>query len=73
MKVSLLIYLSGHGRGREYGGGNVRGVKNDSVWSAGELQAANVAPAHVAIDWNTIRANKDKYDELKWKGETSYC
>lgn len=43
------------------------------MWSAEELQAADAAPACVAIDWNTIRENKDKYEELKWKGEGSYC
>nr|XP_046258681.1 probable ATP-dependent RNA helicase DDX43 isoform X2 [Scatophagus argus] len=32
-----------------------------------ELQAAKVAPVCVSIDWNTIRENKAKYDELKWR------
>ncbi|KAL7383416.1 hypothetical protein ABVT39_010268 [Epinephelus coioides] len=31
------------------------------------LQAADVAPAPASIDWNSIRENKDKYEELKWK------
>uniref|UniRef100_A0A673C8N8 RNA helicase n=1 Tax=Sphaeramia orbicularis TaxID=375764 RepID=A0A673C8N8_9TELE len=38
-----------------------------SVWSAEELQAANVTPVRQVIDWNAIRENKDKYEELKWK------
>uniref|UniRef100_A0A3Q3KJH0 RNA helicase n=1 Tax=Monopterus albus TaxID=43700 RepID=A0A3Q3KJH0_MONAL len=39
----------------------------DSVWSAAQLQAAYVAPARVSIDWNDIRENKEKYEQLKWK------
>ncbi|XP_067369856.1 probable ATP-dependent RNA helicase DDX43 isoform X1 [Channa argus] len=50
------------GRGTDYGG-----ARNPSVWSAAELQAAHVAPASVSIDWNMIRENKHKYEELKWK------
>ncbi|KAM9345121.1 putative ATP-dependent RNA helicase DDX43 [Symphorus nematophorus] len=53
-------------RGGYRAGGN-GGVKNGSVWSAAELEAAKAAPPHVAIDWNDIRQNKDKYEELKWK------
>ncbi|KAK2824554.1 hypothetical protein Q5P01_021729 [Channa striata] len=55
-------FRSGPGRGSDYGG-----AKNTSVWSAAELQAANVAPPRVSIDWNLIRENKDKFEELKWK------
>uniref|UniRef100_A0A3Q0RYL7 RNA helicase n=1 Tax=Amphilophus citrinellus TaxID=61819 RepID=A0A3Q0RYL7_AMPCI len=40
-----------------------------SVWSTAELQAANVVQARPSIDWDTIRENKEKYKELKWKGE----
>ncbi|XP_029031480.1 probable ATP-dependent RNA helicase DDX43 [Betta splendens] len=54
------------GRGRDCGGGtNERDKK--SVWSTAQLQAANVAPAHATIDWDTIRANMHNYKELKWK------
>uniref|UniRef100_A0A665TL19 RNA helicase n=1 Tax=Echeneis naucrates TaxID=173247 RepID=A0A665TL19_ECHNA len=48
-----------------YGGGD--GGRNRSVWTASQLQTANVPPVSVAIDWNHIRENKDKYEELKWK------
>ncbi|XP_042358583.1 probable ATP-dependent RNA helicase DDX43 [Plectropomus leopardus] len=64
-------YRNGAGGGGGGGGGRYRGegdgVKNGSVWSASALQAADVAPAHASIDWNSIRENKDKYEELKWK------
>ncbi|XP_074503247.1 putative ATP-dependent RNA helicase DDX43 isoform X1 [Sebastes fasciatus] len=43
------------------------GERDPSVWSAAALQAADAAPAPASIDWNTIRENKDKYAELKWK------
>ncbi|XP_023121251.2 probable ATP-dependent RNA helicase DDX43 isoform X1 [Amphiprion ocellaris] len=57
-----------HGAGRrpDYGGGG-DGVRNSSVWSSTELQTANVVLAPPSIDWTTIRENKDKYEELKWK------
>lgn len=67
-----MIFFSGPGRGGDYGRGGDGGVGNCSVWSAAELQAANATPARLSIDWNTIRENKEKYEELKWKGEGSY-
>lgn len=49
------------------------GGRNCSVWSAAEQQAAQVVPTRSSIDWNAIRENKGKYEELKWQGEGSYC
>uniref|UniRef100_A0A3Q0S5Y8 RNA helicase n=1 Tax=Amphilophus citrinellus TaxID=61819 RepID=A0A3Q0S5Y8_AMPCI len=43
------------------------GEGSGSVWSTAELQAANVVQARPSIDWDTIRENKEKYKELKWK------
>ncbi|XP_044229334.1 probable ATP-dependent RNA helicase DDX43 isoform X2 [Thunnus albacares] len=60
-------FRNGPGRGGDYGGGGDGGVRGGSVWSAAELQAADAAPARVSIDWNTIRENREKYEELKWK------
>ncbi|XP_041865464.1 probable ATP-dependent RNA helicase DDX43 isoform X2 [Melanotaenia boesemani] len=61
-------------RRQYYGGGNGGhrrkadgGVSTGSVWSAAELQAAEDVPVRPSIDWNAIRENKDKYEELKWK------
>lgn len=74
MKMNIMphsFYFSDPGRGRDFRGG--RDADKKSVWSTAELQAANVPAAHVSIDWNTIRENKTKYAELKWKGMTSYC
>ncbi|XP_051815804.1 probable ATP-dependent RNA helicase DDX43 [Acanthochromis polyacanthus] len=51
---------------KHYDGGS-DGVRNSSVWSSAELEAAKVVSAPPPIDWNTIRENKDKYEELKWK------
>ncbi|XP_039994859.1 probable ATP-dependent RNA helicase DDX43 isoform X2 [Xiphias gladius] len=59
--------IIGPGRGGDCGRGGDGGVGNCSVWSAAELQAANATPARLSIDWNTIRENKEKYEELKWK------
>ncbi|XP_073337366.1 probable ATP-dependent RNA helicase DDX43 [Pagrus major] len=59
----------GGGDGGGYGGGRYRGECDEGGQngSASELQAASVAPAHIPIDWNNIRENKSKYEELKWK------
>ncbi|XP_028279825.1 putative ATP-dependent RNA helicase DDX43 [Parambassis ranga] len=58
---------NGPGRGRDYRRGTGSQARNDSVWSAAELQAANVVPARASIDWNNIRENRGKYEELKWQ------
>ncbi|XP_053189063.1 probable ATP-dependent RNA helicase DDX43 [Scomber japonicus] len=60
-------FRNGPGRGGDYGGGGDGGVKCSSVWSNAELQAAETAPARATIDWNDIRENRGKYEELKWK------
>ncbi|XP_034754825.1 probable ATP-dependent RNA helicase DDX43 [Etheostoma cragini] len=57
----------GRGGGGGYRGSGGGGVRDSSVWSTAELEAADAAPPPVSIDWNTIRENKDKYAELKWK------
>uniref|UniRef100_A0A3P8RQ57 RNA helicase n=1 Tax=Amphiprion percula TaxID=161767 RepID=A0A3P8RQ57_AMPPE len=64
--IEDLVAEGGAGRRPNYGGGG-DGVRNSSVWSSTELQTANVVLAPPSIDWTTIRENKDKYEELKWK------
>ncbi|XP_029377694.1 putative ATP-dependent RNA helicase DDX43 [Echeneis naucrates] len=64
-KEKIEDLVAGPGGVRDYGGGD--GGRNRSVWTASQLQTANVPPVSVAIDWNHIRENKDKYEELKWK------
>ncbi|KAF7651866.1 hypothetical protein LDENG_00104320 [Lucifuga dentata] len=61
--------FSGFGRSGSYGGGRGDGeVSHGSVWSASELEAAKAAaPVRVPIDWNSLRENKDKYEQMKWK------
>lgn len=44
--------------------------RKDTVWSAEQLQAASVVAPTTPIDWTSIRQNKQKYEELKWKGES---
>lgn len=44
--------------------------RQDTVWSAEQLQAASVVVPTTPIDWSSIRQNKQKYEELKWKGES---
>lgn len=46
------------------------GKKERSVWSSQALENAKVAPARAAMDWDTIRKQKDEFAELKWKGES---
>ncbi|XP_061767298.1 probable ATP-dependent RNA helicase DDX43 isoform X2 [Nerophis ophidion] len=52
-------------RGGSYGRGG--GGRGGSVWSRSEIEASAVLPPRVSIDWNNIRENKQKYEELKWK------
>lgn len=47
--------------------------RKDTVWSAEQLQAAAEVQPRIPIDWATIRENKTKYEELKWKGESIMC
>ncbi len=58
-------------RGCNEGGDNGE-ARRDSIWSSAQLQASEVVPARISIDWNDIRENKGKYEELKWKGKGSY-
>ncbi|XP_066535880.1 probable ATP-dependent RNA helicase DDX43 [Hoplias malabaricus] len=41
------------------------GMKNESCWSASDLQAS-AAPTSAPIDWTAIRQNREKYETLKW-------
>ncbi|CAL1577940.1 unnamed protein product [Knipowitschia caucasica] len=55
--------------GNDYGGGGSRGGEGGgSVWSNSQVESAGVAPVEPQIDWNSIRENKDKFEELKWQG-----
>ena len=62
------LIFSGSGRGRYRDGSTGMAKQNGSVWSAAEIQASTDVPALPAIDWNNIRENREKYQELKWKG-----
>ncbi|KAM9847997.1 putative ATP-dependent RNA helicase DDX43 [Aulostomus maculatus] len=58
--------------GMKYGysftrGGAAGERRGGSVWSSSELEGSKFAPPRPTIDWNDVRENKDKYDELKWK------
>ncbi|KAF6725591.1 putative ATP-dependent RNA helicase DDX43 [Oryzias melastigma] len=46
--------------------GDGKGYRS-SVWSSAAHKAAENVPERPPIDWNAIRENKDKYDEMKWK------
>ncbi|XP_032408961.1 putative ATP-dependent RNA helicase DDX43 [Xiphophorus hellerii] len=41
--------------------------RNNSAWSKEAPQAASDGPTSSAIDWNDIRQNRKKFEELKWK------
>lgn len=41
-----------------------------SVWPAQALENAEAGPAPAAIDWDTIRKQKDEFVERKWRGES---
>ena len=61
----------GGGGFRGGGGGRYREECDEGGQNgfASVFQAASDVPARIPIDWNHIRENKDKYEELKWKGE----
>lgn len=44
--------------------------KQRSVWPSQALENAEAVPAPAAIDWDTIRKQKDEFAELKWRGES---
>ncbi|XP_035028391.2 probable ATP-dependent RNA helicase DDX43 [Hippoglossus stenolepis] len=47
--------------------GDYGGVSNNSVWSSDQLKASSETPPRPSIDWNSIRENRDKYEEIKWQ------
>ncbi|XP_047206941.1 probable ATP-dependent RNA helicase DDX43 isoform X2 [Girardinichthys multiradiatus] len=66
--------LFSYGRGQSSDGESLRGPadkgamnRNSSVRSTEVPQAPDDAAATPTIDWNDIRENRKKYEELKWK------
>ncbi|XP_035982518.1 probable ATP-dependent RNA helicase DDX43 isoform X2 [Fundulus heteroclitus] len=55
--------------GERFRGGADKGAmsRNGSVWAKDVPRAPSDAPAPPSIDWNDIRQNRKKYEELKWK------
>lgn len=66
LSVGALIFTD-LGRRQDHKGDG-KGYRS-SVWSSAAHKAAENVPERPPIDWNAIRENKDKYDEMKWKGE----
>lgn len=71
--VSLCCFFSASDRKVYHRGEYMSGGKQDSVWSSEQLQAASVVAPRTPIDWSAIRQNKQKYEELKWKGQSFCC
>ncbi|XP_060942856.1 probable ATP-dependent RNA helicase DDX43 [Limanda limanda] len=63
----LLTSRSHNEAGPAGGHGGDGGVSNSSVWSSDQLKASRDTPPSTFIDWNAIRENKDKYEEIKWQ------
>ncbi|KAJ0005211.1 hypothetical protein NQD34_011425 [Periophthalmus magnuspinnatus] len=57
--------LVGRVIGNDYGD---RG-RDGSASSSSQLKSAEVAPTRSQIDWNSIRENKHKFEQLKWQGK----
>ncbi|KAM9394710.1 putative ATP-dependent RNA helicase DDX43 isoform 2-T2 [Salvelinus alpinus] len=53
-------------RGGRFGGAG-GGGRSSSIWSAAALQASVEDNPPQAIDWVSMRANRHKYEELKWQ------
>lgn len=52
--------------------GNSNTYRGDSCWSSSAVQAAAAAaPACTPIDWIALRENRDKYEAMKWQGDSS--
>lgn len=43
--------------------------KEKSAWPSRALKNAEAGAAPAAIDWDTIRKQKDDFAQLKWRGE----
>lgn len=65
----LFIYIA-YNRKVVHRGESLNDGRQDSVWSAEQLQAASVVVPTTPIDWCAIRQNKQRYEELKWKGQS---
>ncbi|KAF3841824.1 hypothetical protein F7725_023775 [Dissostichus mawsoni] len=59
---------SGGGNGGGYRGKEDGGETDNSCWSAAELKSSTEAPPLPIMDWKNLRENKEKFQELKWKG-----
>ncbi len=52
-------------------GNSKAGYQNDSCWPASAVRAATAAaPTAAPIDWTALRENRDKYEAMKWQGES---
>lgn len=63
-------FFPAHSRTDGHRGELTNDGRQDSVWSAQQLEAASVVAPSTPIDWAAIRQNKQKYEELKWKGQS---
>lgn len=68
-----MFLFSAHSRTDGHRGELTNDGRQDSVWSAKQLEAASVVVPSIPIDWAAIRQNKQKYEELKWKGQSVVC
>jgi len=52
-------------------GNSNAGYQKDSCWPTSAVQAvAAAAPTLAPIDWTALRENRDKYEAIKWQGES---
>lgn len=66
----FVTFSSAHNRKDGHRGELTNNARQDSVWSAEQLEAASAVAPSTPIDWALIRQNKQKYEELKWKGQS---
>ncbi|XP_019902581.2 probable ATP-dependent RNA helicase DDX43 isoform X2 [Esox lucius] len=58
---------NGGGGGRRFGAeGGAEEGSSGSCWSTAALQASVEETSPQAIDWNSLRQNRKKYEEMKW-------
>lgn len=66
----FVMFSSARDRKDGHRGELTTNARQDSVWSAEQLEAARAVAPSTPIDWASIRQNKQKYEELKWKGQS---
>lgn len=71
MQFSFLFVLFKYGVSLLSSENRNTGYQRDSCWPSSAVQAVAAAvPARVPIDWTALRENRDKFEAIKWQGDS---